>query len=154
MFDKDRLVDSGFEYDKTTNSELQLLEYYDKIENLILKHKVSFIVAHAIDYQRLDRTKSLKFTKTRTILRLLCAKHNVSYNEVDTTNFEIYFFGDNKKGKELAQEKINVINNVFDLNLRYDEDNLFNQGQVLADTLVLGTAFTQDKIKTRQKVTI
>ena len=92
IFDRDTLVKCENVFDKSTNVDVQTLDYYNNVKEIILNHKITFIVVHAIDYSYLNRKDVLSFTKQRTILRLLSAMYNLSYTEVETKNFDTFFF--------------------------------------------------------------
>lgn len=136
-----------------------ILEDYGRIEtkNLGDMHKIlhdfaresrlSFIVVHALDFENCKRRTALLLTRTRTVLKLISEQLGIVYATPSTNGWEKYYFGDRVQGKKLWEEKVKVVNEVYGLDLVYDDKLIDKQDQFIADAIVLGSAFTQDALK-------
>ena len=110
-------------------------------------YKLGYIVVEAIDLENCKRRTALKLMRVRTILKLICEREGIVYATPSTNGWEKYYFGDRVQGKKLWEEKVNIVNEVYDLNLSYDDKIIEKQDQFIADAIVLGSAFTQNQFK-------
>ena len=69
------------------------------------------------------------------------------YATPSTNGWEKYYFGDRIQGKKLWQEKVRVVNEVYGLDLVYNEKEIEKQEQYIADAIIMGSAFTQNQFK-------
>ena len=124
-----------------------LADMHKMVYDFAREKKLSFIVVHAVDLENCKRRTALKLMRLRTVLKLVSEQLGIVYATPSTNGWEKYYFGDRIQGKKLEQEKVEIVNKVFDLNLTYDEKIIEKQGQHIADAISLGSAFTQDKLK-------
>ena len=110
-------------------------------------YKLAYVVVHAIDLENCKRRTALKLMRVRTILKLICEREGIVYATPSTSGWEKYYFGDRIQGKKLEQEKVAIVNEVYGLDLVYNDEVIEHQGQVIADAIVLGSAFTQNQFK-------
>lgn len=140
-FDGDILKDCGRIDTKNLHDMHKILHDFAR------EKKLSFIVVHALDFENCKRRTALLLTRTRTILKLISEQLGIVYATPSTNGWEKYYFGDRVQGKKLWEEKVNIVNEVYDLNLSYDDKIIEKQDQFIADAIVLGSAFTQDALK-------
>ena len=124
-----------------------LSEMHEMIYQLAREVKLSFIVVHALDFDKCKRRTALKLMRVRSILKMVCEKLGIVYATPSTHGWEKYYFGDKIQGRKLWEEKVRIVNEVYELSLTYDEEEIEKQGQWIADAIVLGSAFTQDQFK-------
>lgn len=124
-----------------------LADMHKILYDFAVEKKLSFIVVHAIDLENCKRRTALKLMRLRTVLKLVSEELGIVYATPSTSGWEKYYFGDRIQGKKLEQEKVVVVNKVFNLNLEYNEDIIEKQGQYVADAIALGSAFAQNQFK-------
>ena len=110
-------------------------------------YKLGYIVVEAIDLENCKRRTALKLMRVRAILKLICEQQGIVYATPSTSGWEKYYFGDRIQGKKLEKEKVDIVNEVYGLDLVYNDEVIEHQGQVIADAIVLGSAFTQNQFK-------
>jgi hypothetical protein len=110
-------------------------------------YKLGYIVVEAIDLENCKRRTALKLMRVRTILKLICEQQGIVYATPSTNGWEKYYFGDRIQGKKLWQEKVRIVNEVYGLDLVYDEKEIEKQEQYVADAIIMGSAFTQNQFK-------
>lgn len=141
FFEGEKLKDYG----RISVEELYIM--HRMITDFARTYKLAYVVVHAIDLENCKRRTALKLMRVRTILKLVCEQLGIVYSSPSTSGWEKYYFGDRIQGKKLAQEKVAIVNKVYGLDLTYDDEQIINQGQWVADAIVLGSAFTQNQFK-------
>ena len=101
----------------------------------------------AIDLDNCKRRNALRLTKIRTIIKLICEQEGVVYTTPSTYGWDKFILGDKIQGVKLAIEKVRIVNAVFDMNL----DEKDTESRDLANAIMLGSAFTQNKYKVYKK---
>ena len=149
--DIERLTFAFFEGEKLKDygriSVDSLCDMHKILTDFARTYKLAYIVVEAIDLENCKRRTALKLMRVRTILKLICEQQGIVYATPSTHGWEKYYFGDRIQGKALDKEKVAIVNEVYNLSLTYDEVNIDKQGQVIADAIVLGSAFTQNQFK-------
>ncbi len=122
-------------------------KHYIDISDIVKAHEISFVVLGAIDLDNCKRRNALRLTKIRTIIKLICEQEGVVYTTPSTYGWDKFILGDKIQGVKLAIEKVRIINAVFDINL----DEKDTESRDLANAIMLGSAFTQNKYKVYKK---
>lgn len=115
--------------------------------NMILNDKKHFIVLRGTNLNNIKRRNAIIETQIRTILKLISEQLGVAYATPLTSGWEKYLFGDRIQGKKLALEKLDIVNKLYDLELKYDNKNYYNNDLGIADAIIMGSAFITNKYK-------
>ena len=126
-------------------------ELYDEVMKLLTENTITYVITNQIDYVKMKRRKeAFDLIKFRTTVKLACSIFNEDDGDlflvVATSGWEQYLFGDNIQGVKLAKEKINIVNKIYQTKLKYDDKHIENQGQYLADAIILGQSFSQGRL--------
>lgn len=115
--------------------------------DMILEEKTTFIVVRGTNLNNIKRRDAIIETQIRTILKLTSEELGVAYATPLTSGWEKYLFGDRIQGKKLALEKLDIVNKLYDLELKYDNKNYYNNDLGIADAIIMGSAFITNKYK-------
>lgn len=122
------------------NESNKMLEFYSKLKHIITFHKVDILVVKWFDYYRIKRKEAFDLIGYRTIIKLVCSEHGITYIEADTYGFEKYM-------TEITKEsKIDIINKAYELDLKVDKKFIENDGEEIANTIMLGEAIAHQRI--------
>lgn len=112
FFDGEKLKDYG----RINVDDLHVM--HTILTDFARTYKLAYIVVHAIDLENCKRRTALKLMRVRTILKLICESEGIVYATPSTSGWEKYYFGDRIQGKKLEQEKVDIVNKVFNLTLK------------------------------------
>jgi len=121
-----------------------LHELHEMLYQFAREKKLAFIVVIATDLDNVKRRTAIRLTRVRTILKLISEQLGIVYSTPSTHGWDKYMFGDKIQAKKLAIQKLKIVNKVFDLELEMDS-------QHVADAIMLGSTFTQNRYKKLKK---
>ena len=125
---------------ESINESNKMLEFYDHLGFIMETHKVDIVVVKWFDYHRIKRKQAYDLISYRTVIKLVCSKLGVTYVEADTYGFEKYM-------TEITKEsKIDIINKAYGLYLKEDKEIIANDGEEIANTIMLGEAIAHQRI--------
>lgn len=133
------------EYGKIATESLESV--YESIRAFAKDKKLAYIVVRATDLENVKRRTAIKLTRMRTILKLVCEQLGIVYATPSTNGWEKYLFGDRVQGAKLVQEKIDIVNRVYDMQLKHYKLDYVANDEGVADAIVMGSAFTLNKYK-------
>lgn len=88
FFNDTSLVDYGKILLKEENPNKRLVEWENKINDLIELHKPHFLLTHLLDKLSMMKKEIERIVEVRTILKLVCQRKNVMYAEFKTSGWE------------------------------------------------------------------
>lgn len=88
FFNDTALVDYGKILLKEENPNKRLVEWENKINELITIHKPHFLLTHLLDKLSMMKKEIERIVEVRTILKLVCQRKNVMYAEFKTSGWE------------------------------------------------------------------
>ena len=143
IFEDKTLLEVDTFYFKDYREHLKLKAIYDELDDLLTLHQIDIVVAHLIDLNKVMKKHLQKIIEMRAIVKLLCANRGVIFKEFKTDGWEFYI----TRGRNTPKKKLDIVNEFYDIDLKYNKDNFKDGQQEIADAIILGEGVAHKRLQ-------
>jgi len=112
VFENKVLYDYGKIELKGDSGLKRLLEWENKVADLIVKYSPTFLLTHLLDTEYMMKKDIERIVEIRTILQLVSEKHSVIYMEFKTSGWEKRIVG-----RATNLRKLRLVNNGYEIEI-------------------------------------